>query len=139
MGRFFWSGRKTPDIGFQISRMKSVFSSFKYHRNYGQIFWRGTLQPTESSPHYTIKIIYRYKKSPKVFILKPKILKNPHLYPDRSICLHFPPDRSWTFRSMIADTIVPWIAEWLLCYEFWLDTGVWPGEEAPHKGKKKSD
>jgi len=139
MGQFFWSGKKTPDLGVQISRMKSFFPSFKYHRKFGQIFWLGTLQPTESSPDYKIKIIYRYKKSPKVFILKPDILDNPHLYPDKSICLYFPPDGSWTYKLMIADTIVPWLSEWLLCYELWLDTKIWPGEEAPNKGKKESD
>ena len=140
MVKFFWSGRKNPDLGVQISKMKSLFPSFNYHRENNQIFWIGTLQPTEISPTYKIKIIYRYKKSPKAFVIEPSILNNPHLYPnDQSICIHYPKDSSWTYSSIIAETIVPWIAEWLLCYEFWLDTGIWPGEEAPHKGKKELD
>ena len=139
MAHFSNSNRSVPDVGIQIYKMGLLFPSFKYYRKSGQMFWIGTLQPTTSSPTYSLRIIYRMKKSPKVFVISPQILHNPHQYPDKSLCLHFPPDRSWFFNSMIAETVIPWSAEWLLCYEYWIETGIWPGEEAPHKGVKTDD
>lgn len=38
---------------------------------------------------------------------------------------------------MIAETIVPWTALWLLYYELWLETDEWLGPEAPHQAKKQ--
>lgn len=56
----------------------------------------------------------------------------PHRYPDGTLCLFYPKDRSWGPRLLLADTIIPWAAEWLMFYELWQDTGVFLGQEAPH-------
>jgi len=130
--------KSVPDIGIQMALMRKFFPVLVYKKKNGRRLWEGTLQPTVSSPNYTIRIFYRGRKSPKVFILNPMIEKTrPHHYPDGSLCLHYPKDWNWTSDKMIAKTIVPWVIEWLLWYEYWLETGIWWGEEAPHNGKKQ--
>lgn len=133
--------RQSLTIGQQIAEMQRRFPSFKYRRNRGIPTWYGELQPIVNSPVYTVKIIYaftgRYSPSPRVWIVSPEIHPNaPHRYADKSLCLYFPPERSWTSTKFIALTIVPWAAAWLAFYEIWLDTDHWYGPEAPHTGVK---
>jgi hypothetical protein len=53
----------------------------------------------------------------------------PHIYPNRllpmrpRLCLHT--REEWDPSLYIADTIVPWTAEWLVAYEGWRATGKW--------------
>jgi hypothetical protein len=49
----------------------------------------------------------------------------PHVYENDELCLYYPGE--WSGKSHIADTIIPWISEWLLHYEIWLATGEWQG------------
>ena len=89
------------------------------------------------SPVYLVKVVYRDERSPSVRIVRPEVTEAPHRYPDGSLCLFYPPDRSWRYDSLVALTTVPWTAEWLFFYECWRDAGIWFGDEVPHKGRKK--
>ncbi|MBN1876473.1 MAG: hypothetical protein JXA33_19775, partial [Anaerolineae bacterium] len=94
------SPRQPLTIGQQIAEMERHFPSFKYSRPHNLATWNGSLQPIETSPVYTIKITYpfagRYSLSPSVWIVSPEIHSNaPHRYADKSLCLYFPPERSW--------------------------------------------
>lgn len=138
MYRFY---RAIP-IGYQVFRMKVAFATFKYGRRHlyqhSTPTWIGTLQPTETSPLYQVRITYSPPKPPKVIIIDPPPRTDaPHRYADGSLCLYFPKDGSWTPYHFIADTIVPWTALWLYCYQLWCDTGKWFGPEAPHPRRKK--
>ena len=122
---------KVPDRGIQIFHLRQKFPQFQYK---GKGVWIGTLQPTPLSPIYKIKIVELRHSFPHVYVLEPKIVKDaPHLYSDRSLCLFFPKDFSWSKKSLIAETIVPWTALWLYFYEWWLKTGFWYGESVEHK------
>lgn len=124
------------DVGVQILWMRQFFPQFKY----GGRQWIGSLQPKPSSPEYRVVIEYRGGRSPRVKVLDPPIDKGaPHRYKGGYLCLFVYEDGSWNEDSIIAKTIVPWAAEWLYYYEIWLETGEWFGEEAPHKGPKRSD
>lgn len=35
--------------------------------------------------------------------------------------------KEWLGGMAIAKTIIPWVIEWLVCYEGWLVTGRWNG------------
>ena len=128
-------------LGQQILAMQQFFPNFHYSRENNIPTWRGTLQPRDTSPVYTVKISYRFdnqfSKSPQVWILSPKIHPAAkHRYRDQSLCLHYPKDRSWTSYMFIYKTIVPWTSLWLLFYEIWLDTDYWYGPEVAHTGSK---
>lgn len=102
--------------------------------------WVGTLQPSQKSSVYTVKVVYSPPKKPRVWVISPTPKANaPHRYHNKSLCLYYPGDYSWTSDCYIATTIIPWTAEWLLLYEIWDKTGTWYGAEAPHPRRGKSD
>lgn len=128
-------------LGQQILAMQQFFPNFHYGRENNTPTWKGTLQPTDTSPRYTVKISYRFdnqfSKAPRVWVLSPEIHPNAkHRYRDQSLCLYYPKDRSWTPYKFISETIVPWTSLWLLFYEIWLDTDHWYGSEVAHTGSK---
>jgi hypothetical protein len=57
----------------------------------------------------------------------------PHIFPRRdiragwSLCLYDPRKGQWGPDRFIADTIIPWTAEWLFFFEGWLIDGQWAG------------
>ncbi|HUG31987.1 MAG TPA: hypothetical protein VMM14_03765 [Acidimicrobiia bacterium] len=64
---------------------------------------------------------------PLVYVAKPHLslingLHLPHVYPLNTLCLYYGM-REWNGSMLIANTLVPWIAEWLAHYEVWLATG----------------
>ena len=48
-----------------------------------------------------------------------------------ALCLFDPDAGEWDSTMLIADTTVPWAAEWLHHYELWRVDGVWRGPSAP--------
>jgi hypothetical protein len=62
----------------------------------------------------------------------------PHLYYDTAnpalscLCLDDPMQPGWKDGASIAETIVPWTIDWLVCYEFWQATGRWVGGGRDH-------
>ena len=128
-------------IGQQQLAMQSYFPKFNYCRGKDGPTWKGYLQPQPQSPKYLVKIIYKIKKSPKVWVLSPEIDYAPHRYSNQALCLYYPKDQSWKPSMLLATSIVPWTAEWLAFYEIWRVTGIWYGDEAPHRpgAKKKAN
>lgn len=93
--------------------------------------WVGTLRPSEVSPDYTVSLAYTLNKSPTVHVLDPQLdpghrERLPHVYSEDRLCL-YTPGRDWNRSMSLAETIVPWAAEWLFNYELWRATGDWTG------------
>jgi hypothetical protein len=100
----------------------------------------GVLQPHCNCDSYSIRIIYEVGSKPKIYILNPKIDYNDdiHLYNDNSLCLYHSTDLVWDDdKVLIANTVIPWISEWILFYEIWKITGKWLGAEIKHKPNEK--
>ncbi len=119
--------------------MRQLFPRFVYKPGKNPA-WYGVLSPYPGSPEYRLKLEYRPGKSPKMWVLSPEIRDEaPHRYRDRSLCLYYPRHGEWHPGMFLAQTIVPWAAEWLFFYEVWLEDpeGRWFGPEAPHEGKKE--
>jgi hypothetical protein len=121
--------------------MRQLWPEFKSKKSGNFISWTGVLSPDKIA--YTVKIDYTFKRSPKVWVLKPELTPPlRHVYPDKSLCLYYPFDpvkHKWTPSKSIALTIVPWTSEWLYCYELWVATQKWAGIEAPHDEQKIRD
>lgn len=115
-------------------------------RKDGLLVWRWEVQPSCLSTKYTIKLVYRYGGTPKVWVLSPKPLalaegqtSLPHVYStlEQQICLFYnagEEEKEWRPDMILANTVVPWISEWLYFYELWLITGTWLGGGV-HNGK----
>lgn len=118
--------------------MAARFPAFDY--DHAAKSWRGPLQPRDQSPVYRLKVTYRVPKDPVIWVISPVPEPNaPHRYRDGSLCLHHPHDGDWDPALFVAETIMPWTAEWLFYYEAWLvdPERRWFGPEAPHSTAKR--
>ncbi len=118
----------------QLFAMKAKFSQFsaKCVRN-KTIIWTGDWQPTALSPQYSLEITYTQGLRPRIAILSPVLTlgpthtKLPHVFDgQKDICVHTA--NEWGPHLLIADTILPWVSQWLYFYEVWALTGKWLGE-----------
>lgn len=76
-------------------------------------------------------------QQPDVIVLEPDLSmlaggrKIPHTYAYEGkgtrLCLWWPKGRDWIPTMKMADTFIPWTAEWLHYFELWLSTGEWLG------------
>lgn len=110
------------------------FPTFKASFGRGKVTWRGTLQPREGSPVYRVSVTYKPGWPPEVRVISPRLDPDaPHVYPGGLLCLYWPKDKNWNCHKSMAETIIPWTAQWLLFYELCKDTGRWLGPESPHR------
>lgn len=118
----------------QIGRMRAKFPGMAVAFRRSRIIWTGDWWPHPLSDTYHVQISYTLGRRPRIAILSPKLKLAPgktglpHVYPDgqMDICVHRPEE--WMPSSLIADTIMPWISQWLRFYEVWQQTGSWEGE-----------
>lgn len=66
----------------------------------------------------------------------------PHVYPwegrGTRLCLWWPKGREWHPQLKVAETLIPWTAEWLYYFEVWLLIGAWTGGgDHPAAAKRK--
>lgn len=136
----------TLSIYEQQRRMRLRWSDFEVlERTKSRIHWEGQLRPNDL-PHQ-VEVLYELHRGsssgssmPEVTVTDPLLHRRssqpeqpiPHVYVNRHaphlplLCLYDPVSDEWHAGLSIADTIVPWTAEWLWRYEFWLRTGIWP-------------
>ncbi len=116
--------------------------------------WEGELRPVSEA--YFVRIVDHrgaddgrfafVSRWPSVRVLSPLSRRDeaphepvPHLYGGHDnprgaeLCLFHPRSRDWNDWMLLADSIVPWAAEWLYYYEMWHVTGVWGGDEWLHE------
>jgi len=105
------------------------------------VAWEGPLRPIQRP--YAIRVIWDSATLSKPYVvlrnppLRPREGKTfeeiPHLlfYSERpefsGLCLFDPNGEEWSNKLLIADTTIPWAAEWLHYYELWHLEGVWRG------------
>ena len=124
--------RKAINLAVQAGHLQKMFPSSRASSKRSQLTWIATLQPSPLSNTYKVRLQYKLDERPDVEVLDPKIEERdgrrpPHLYPKGRLCLYLPRMNEWNGDMLLADTIVPWISEWLLNYEIWLATGEWCG------------
>ena len=89
------------------------------------------LQPTPASVTYTVRLAYRPGHAPSATVVQPALELHPeadslpHVYGGDRLCLYYPGE--WKHHMLLANTVIPWISEWLAHYELWLVTGAWTG------------
>jgi hypothetical protein len=119
--------RSLPQQAFALS---ARFPHGRLTLTRGTLTWTGEITPTELSRTYLVRIRYRFGATPKVTVIRPTLRTRrgeclPHVYTGDILCVH--EDVDWAPTMSVADTTVPWAAEWLLYYEIWLATGTWEG------------
>lgn len=126
-------------IALQELHIKRRFPSFIYQWKQGEGQWQGKLQPREVSPTYKVQVCYKPPRTPRVRVLSPSLSpRAQHLYTGGYLCLFWPKEWTWSQDVLIAETIIPWTALWLLNYELLLDTGEWLGPSAHQESPKRA-
>lgn len=100
-----------------------------------KLTWQFDVQPTAVSRSYRLRLDYALHESPEIVVLEPRLSalagdrRIPHLYDQvrGRLCLYLPGTGEWHDRRLLADTMVPWAALWLLYFEEWLATDEWKG------------
>ena len=116
----------------QAAALHRLFPGSTVAMRRGVLTWRGNLRPTEISLEYRVEIKYSPQLAPKVRVTHPALERRegkrpPHMYRGELLCLYYPEGREWAASMLLAESIVPWSAEWLFFYESWLLTGEWDG------------
>lgn len=113
----------------QAFALRARFPDVQGKPKAGRLVWTGLLKPTPLSRSYRVQIVFEPRRQPQVRVLDELPTREdralPHVYSDGTLCLHEKDE--WAETMSIADTIVPWAAEWLAHYEIWLVTGEWYG------------
>lgn len=131
---------KLLNLAMQAMLIQKYYDNWNCSIEKSKLICKGIIKPTELSGSYLVRISYKLKESPKVYLIKPPLQKNvkgedaPHLYPNGRLCVYHPRFKEWDGSKSIAQTIIPWTSLWLYYYEVWLVTGEWKGGgEHPHK------
>jgi len=139
--RYF--SKKPINLGHQVVGMKKYFPAFEcIFWKGGVVIWSGSLQPTNISESYKIRVCYSLNKPPQVWVISPKLVKRPeeeripHIYSKDELCLYYPKYWEWNKNMIIAETILPWVSLWLYYYELWHATGQWLGGGIHPQGNK---
>lgn len=119
-------------LALQLQRLLTSFPGSTAHISRETLVWRGRLRPSSISREYSVKLTYKLRQPPRVFVVHPRLeerggKKPEHMYSEGHLCLYRPNTGEWTSAMLLADTTVPWTCEWLLHYEIWLTTGIWTG------------
>ncbi len=125
----------------QLKAMQQHWPDFKGKKKPdGTLVWIGRLKP--KAQIYKIGILWKPTVDrPYVMLIDPPLCPRmngqfediPHLMflkekPEYSgLCLFDSEGKEWSNVDLIAETTVPWTAEWLLYYELWHLTGEWHG------------
>ncbi len=121
--------------------MKAAWPEFESRIVRGALISRGELRPTPVNGIYRVRVELAPGSFPKAFVEAPQLRareqggKIPHTYDNELPCLFYPRAREWGDHMRVADTILPWLMEWLFHYEAWLATGWWSGG-GMHVGSK---
>lgn len=124
---------KILNIAQQMVAIKARYPRFEVSLCQGVLTAFGSMQPTERSVVYDIKIKYHMKGVPEVYVVNPQLNKNekgediPHMYSQKRLCLYQPKYKEFKQSDLISDTIIPWTSLWLYHYEIWHITGEWKG------------
>ena len=121
---------QSQQLFFMNSRFPQLIA--KVHRQ-RSIIWEGPWRPSELGDEYTVSISYEQGFRPRIAIIEPALAlapgkkELPHTYGGQNnICVHRPEE--WHKGLAIADTIMPWLSQWLYFYEIWVVTGKWFGK-----------
>ncbi len=118
----------------QVRRIMKYFPEFQCSSKKNILKCIGSIRPDERSPRYMIEIGYPMGGKPYVSIKSPDTIAKArtHVYIDGFLCLYDPHKMPWQGTNNIHETIIPWIAEWLVFYELFLIEGKWLGPETCH-------
>lgn len=128
----------------QATHIRRFWSGFRVDIDGGRLQAEGRICPHPLMATYNIRLSHRLGEAVDVWVLSPELAPRepggriPHMYGQRTLCLHLPDAEEWNSSKKISDTVLPWTSLWLSYYERWHVTGVWEGGGAePHNTRPR--
>lgn len=124
---------RTIGVHEQLALMRLLHPQFRATVQEGVLVCRGAIRPTSLNRTYRVRVEYRAPEAPLSFVEDPPLRRRnpderiPHTYAGDRPCLYLPGVNEWRSDKRIAQTIIPWLSEWLFYYEVWRATGEWMG------------
>jgi hypothetical protein len=115
----------------QLQRIKQLPGFTARLQGHSTLVAEGDISPNALAETYRVRVDYRQNKKPRTWVLSPQLVVRPpwraipHMFDQERLCLFL--EGEWTVDMYVADTIIPWAAEWLHYYELWRATGKWHG------------
>ncbi len=115
----------------QLIAIRTVLPAATGRIRHGALHCVMSVQPSPASQTYTVHLRHQNGRRPQITVTDPPLALHPnahtlpHVYPGDELCLYYPGE--WRHDMLLATTILPWTAEWLMHYEIWLITGQWTG------------
>ena len=115
----------------QLITIRAALPAARGQVRRGQLECVLPIQPSPASQTYMVRLQYRPWCRPRITVMEPELRLHPgthslpHVYSGDELCLYYPGE--WNHDMLLATTILPWTAEWLMHYELWLITGHWTG------------
>lgn len=134
--RFRFISSKGKTLFQQKLDIQKKFPYFNIKINNNKLTCTGVVISSLTKNEYEIRIEKLINKSPKVFIIKPDIIKK-HVYSDGSLCFYSSKNFKWNNNLLISDYHIPWTSAWIYFYEAWIITGIWFADEVEHGDKPK--
>jgi hypothetical protein len=144
------------NVDFQIRQMAEMYPDFQLVGATDALAcWKGSICGADkayrvSVTYYDAPMLFRdpfnHLDYPIVRVIDPLLkelerkgkprLHIPHLFDNRwphpAMCLLYPQEDPWSYRENVAEKVIPWAKNWLLAYEIWRATEVWPGVQHYH-------
>ncbi len=97
-----------------------------------RLFGKGNLNGYKIELYYSPFFEGRYDR---IYIRNKNINYNDkiHLYGDKSLCLYHPIVDKPLLKSIPLFQMIPWISEWIICYEQYKKYNVWLCKEIKHQ------
>lgn len=123
--------RRDVPVFQQLRRIRRLPGFTARLHGHARLVAEGAVTPTALAETYRIRVDYRQNRMPRTWVLSPPLVARPpwtaipHMFDQDRLCLFLTGE--WTADMYVADTIIPWAAEWLHYYELWHATGAWHG------------
>lgn len=126
-------------VGWEKHLLKKHYKFMSVTADSRGLICIGQCTPSEFSVTYTYKVKFTVGDKPRVYAINPKIPyhEDIHMYKDDNrLCLYYPKDFSWTTKSHLYDSIIPWTHEWFVFYELYQLYGRWMHPEVRNNNFK---
>ena len=127
-------------LEFEKNAVKECYDDQFVFKNdkYGELYVEGIIDTQSLKTFVRVKYPDLYPLfPPKVYPIPARLL-SPHINPDFSMCLFYPPDPVDYGWNPLLDTtadILKMAFDWAAKQGLWEITEKWPGKSAPHGGK----
>lgn len=137
--RFGPAGRSAPNLAQRLGELDALaLPGARLELRGTELRYTFQVSPGEFGRLYRCMLKMRQdSRHPELIVLEPdlKLLAAgrtiPHIYPHKGrgtkLCLWWPKAGDWAPQMKLAESFIPWTAEWLYFFEDWLACGEWRG------------